>query len=83
MIVLLPLSFIAVGLAIWKSSGEIHVEDALSDAGNDGGNDTTPFELFHDHAKAVEKTVEHMLEAVNMACDGEDASEAIQATIDA
>lgn len=87
MIVLLPLSFIAVGFAIWKSSGEIHVEDALSDAGASGegashiNSDTTPFELFHEHAKAVEKTVEHMLEAVNTACDGEDASEAIDATI--
>jgi predicted phosphate transport protein (TIGR00153 family) len=87
MIVLLPLSFIAVGFAIWKSSGEIHVEDALSDAGAGGegagqvNSDTTPFELFHEHAKAVEKTVEHMLEAVNTACDGEDASEAIDATI--
>ncbi len=90
MIVILPLSFIAVALAIWKSSGEIHVEDALSDAGGDGSNsgsksdnDITPFELFHEHAKAVEKTVEHMLEAVNTACDGEDPSDAIQATIDA
>jgi PiT family inorganic phosphate transporter len=82
MIVLLPLSFMAVGYAIWKSSGEVHVEDALSDVGGDG-HSVTPFELFHEHAQAVEKTVEHMLEAVNIACDGEDASEAIQATIDA
>lgn len=82
MIVLLPLSFMAVGYAIWKSSGEVHVEDALSDVGGDG-HSTTPFELFHEHAQAVEKTVEHMLEAVNTACDGEDASEAIQATIEA
>ena len=82
MIVLLPLSFIAVGYAIWKSGGEVHVEDALSDVGGDG-HSTTPFELFHEHAQAVEKTVEHMLEAVNTACNGEDASEAIQATIEA
>mgnify|MGYP003308076611 FL=1 len=82
MIVLLPLSFMAVGYAIWKSSGEVHVEDALSDVGGDG-HSTTPFELFHEHAQAVEKTVEHMLEAVNTACDGEEASEAIQATIEA
>lgn len=87
MIVLLPLSFLAVGFAIWKSGGEIHVEDALSDAGASGdgtgsvNGDTTPFELFHEHAKAVERTVEHMLEAVSTACDGEDASEAIDATI--
>lgn len=82
MIVLLPISFMAVGYAIWKSSGEVHVEEALSDVGGDG-HSVTPFELFHEHAQAVEKTVEHMLEAVNTACDGEDASESIQATIDA
>ena len=93
MIVLLPLSFMAVAFAIWKSSGEIHVEDALSDAGTDAKSsekpsqivvgDTTPFELFHEHAKAVEVTVEHMLEAVNTACDGGDPSDAINSTIEA
>jgi len=82
MIVLLPLSFLAIAFAIWKSSGEIHVEEALSDVGGDG-HVITPFELFHEHAEAVEKTVEHMLEAVNLACDDKDPSEAIQSTIDA
>ncbi len=84
MIVILPISFIAVGYAIWKSSGEIHVEDALSDAGgtSDEEDDVTPFEVFHSHAQVVEKTVNHMLDAVNKACDGEDPSEDIQATID-
>jgi PiT family inorganic phosphate transporter len=80
MIVILPLAFIAVGVAIWKSGSEVHVEDALSDVGGDG-HEVTPFELFHDHARAVEETVEHMLEAVNVACDGEDATEAIEMTI--
>jgi PiT family inorganic phosphate transporter len=82
MIVILPLSFIAVGVAIWKSGGEIHVEDALSDASQERLQ-TSPFEKFHVHAQAVEVTANHMLTAVNAACDGEDASEAIQATIDA
>lgn len=81
MIVLLPLAFIAVGFAIWRSSSEIHVEDALSDVGGDG-HPVTPFDLFHDHAQAVEETVEHMLTAVNTACDGNDPSDAIQATIE-
>lgn len=81
MIVILPLSFIAVGVAIWKSGGEIHVEDALSDASQERLQ-TSPFEKFHEHAQAVEVTANHMLTAVNMACDGKDASEAIQATID-
>ena len=82
MIVILPIAFIAVGYAIWKSSGEIHVEDALSDAGGSEEKDTTPFEVFHQHAQAVEKTVNHMLDAVNKACDGKDPSDDIQATID-
>jgi len=81
MIVILPLAFMAVGYAIWKSGSEVHVEEALSDVGGDG-HSVTPFELFHDHAQAVEETVENMLEAVNAACDDEDPSEAIQATID-
>lgn len=80
MIVILPLAFIAVGVAIWKSGSEVHVEDALSDVGGDG-HEVTPFELFHEHARAVEETVEYMLEAVNAACDGEDATEAIEMTI--
>ena len=80
MIVILPLAFIAVGVAIWKSGSEVHVEDALSDVGGDG-HEVTPFELFHEHARAVEETVEYMLEAVNTACDGEDATEAIEMTI--
>ena len=80
MIVILPLAFIAVGVAIWKSGSEIHVEDALSDVGGDG-QAVTPFELFHEHAQAVEETVEHMLVAVNAACDDEDATEAIEMTI--
>lgn len=80
MIVILPLAFIAVGVAIWKSGSEVHVEDALSDVGGDG-HAVTPFELFHEHAQAVEETVEHMLAAVNAACDGEDATDAIEMTI--
>ncbi len=80
MIVILPLAFIAVGVAIWKSGSEVHVEDALSDVGSDG-HEVTPFELFHEHARAVEETVEYMLEAVNVACDGEDATDAIEMTI--
>jgi len=82
MIVILPLSFIAVGYSLWKNGSEVHVEDALSDVGGDG-HSITPFELFHTHAQAVEKTVEHMLDAVHISCDGEDASEAIQKTIEA
>ena len=82
MIVILPLAFITVGVAIWRSRGEIHIEDALSDASQERLQNS-PFEKFHEHAQAVEVTANHMLTAVNAACDGEDSSEAIQATIDA
>ena len=82
MIVILPISFIAVGYAIWKSGGEIHIEDALSDASQDRLT-VSPFHKFHEHAQTVEVTVNHMLKAVNDACDGNDQSEAIQATIEA
>ena len=43
----------------------------------------TPFEMFHNHAKAVEKTVDCMLMAVTAAAKGGDASEHINATIEA
>jgi PiT family inorganic phosphate transporter len=82
MIVILPISFIAVGIAIWKSGGEIHIEEALSDASQERLK-TSPFHKFHEHAQSVEVTVNHMLKAVNDACDGNDPSEAIKATIDA
>ena len=91
MIILLPIAFIAVGYVMWKTrDGEIYVEDALSEAGSgevevevNPPKAQTPFELFHEHAEAVEVTVGHMLEAVNKTANGEDASEEIQATIDA
>ncbi len=41
------------------------------------------FEVFHQHASAVEETVNHMLEAVNAAVAGEDPSESIKKTQDA
>ncbi len=83
MIILLPIAFAAVGFAVWKTrGGEIHVEEALSDAGS-SEQGATPFELFHKHAVAVEATVGHMLEAVNKTATGEDASDEIKATVDA
>jgi predicted phosphate transport protein (TIGR00153 family) len=45
--------------------------------------DSTPFDMFYDHAKAVEKTVEHMLAAVTAASKGKDASKYISKTISA
>ena len=91
MIILLPITFMAVGYVIWTTrDGESYVEDALSDAGSgdvsievNPPKAQTPFELFHEHAEAVEATVGHMLNAVNKTANGEDASEEIQATVDA
>ena len=40
-----------------------------------------PFEMFHLHAKAVERTVDCMLDAVKAAASGKDASDFITATI--
>jgi predicted phosphate transport protein (TIGR00153 family) len=90
MIILLPIAFFAVAFVMWKTQdGEVYVEDALSDAGGspkievNPPKSATPFELFHEHAEAVEVTVGHMLSAVNKAADGKDASKEIKATIDA
>tara|TARA_B100001094_G_scaffold282115_1_gene294009 strand:- start:1161 stop:2228 length:1068 start_codon:yes stop_codon:yes gene_type:complete len=90
MIILLPIAFFAVAFVMWKThDGEVYVEDALSDAGGSPKievkppKSATPFELFHEHAEAVEVTVGHMLSAVNKAADGKDASKEIKATIDA
>ncbi len=83
MIILLPIAFAAVGIAMWRTrGGEIHVEEALSDAGSSEKGET-PFELFHKHAVAVEATVSHMLDAVNKTASGEDASDEIKATVEA
>ena len=46
MIILLPLAFLAVGYAMWRTRGEeIHVEDALSDAGGAKTDGPTPFDI--------------------------------------
>tara|TARA_B100000767_G_scaffold188830_2_gene176163 strand:- start:674 stop:2767 length:2094 start_codon:yes stop_codon:yes gene_type:complete len=45
--------------------------------------DSTPFDMFYQHAQAVEKTVEHMLTAVTAASEGDDASKYISETISA
>ena len=42
---------------------------------------SAPFELFHNHARAVQKTVECMSNAINEAASGKDASKSITATI--
>ena len=84
MLIIIPIALALVGYVIWSTrDGEVYVDEAL--AGADGSEVGTPtyFELFHTHAQAVEETVNHMLTAVNIAADGGDPSEAIEATISA
>ena len=84
MLIVIPIALALVGYVIWSTrDGEVYVDEAL--AGADGSEVGTPtyFELFHVHAQAVEETVNHMLTAVNIAADGGDPSEAIEATISA
>ena len=80
-LIIIPLALGVVGYVIWSTrDSEVFVDDALAEA--DGSEVGTPtyFELFHAHAEAVEETVNHMLEAVNAAAEGRDASAAIEAT---
>ena len=83
MLIIIPIALGMVGYVIWSTrDGEVFVDDALADAGSETEKGTlTYFEVFHAHAQAVEDTVNHMLTAVNMAADGEDPKEAIEATI--
>jgi hypothetical protein len=83
MLIVIPIALGMVGYVIWTTrGGEVFVDDALADAGSETEKGTpTYFELFHTHAQAVEDTVNHMLTAVNIAADGEDPKEAIEATI--
>ena len=84
---IIPLAFVAVIYVLWKTKDdEIYVEDALADVGGiESKNQISPtvFELFHKHAEAVEVTVNHMLEAVNRAASGKDATAEIKATVEA
>lgn len=80
MVVLVTLAFVAVALIMWKTKdNEIHVEEALADIGGEGA--AIPLEIFRAHAKEVDKTVECMLEAVEIAITGKgDLEAAIKAT---
>ena len=84
MIVILPIAFLTVGYVMWKNIRDEPVEEVVHDSTLiDDAVAHTPFELFHEHAKSVEITVEKMLEAVNKASERKDASAEIKATIEA
>ncbi|MDA0878348.1 MAG: DUF47 family protein [archaeon] len=84
MVVLVTLAFVGVATVMWRTKdNEIHVEDALADIGGEG-TAATPLEVFREHAAAVTRTVDRMLEAVDAAIAGNDAlEEAVKATHDA
>ena len=83
-LIIIPIALALVGYVIWSTrDGEVYVDEALAGADGSEVGTRTYFELFHVHAQAVEETVNHMLTAVNIAADGEDPSEAIEATISA
>ncbi len=84
MLIVIPIALASVIYVIWTTrDGEVFVDEALAGvSGSDVGRPTY-FELFHTHAEAVEKTVIHMLEAVNVAADGNDPSKEIEETVSA
>ena len=58
----------------------IRTED-IEDESIDTVITSEPFEQFHEHAKAVQKTVECMNQAIDVAASGKDPSKYIKATI--
>ncbi|MGB2507070.1 MAG: DUF47 family protein [Candidatus Poseidoniaceae archaeon] len=84
MVVLVTLAFVGVATVMWRTKdNEIHVEEALADIGGDGAA-VTPLEIFREHATAVTTTVDRMLEAVDLAIEGDEKlDEAVKATSEA
>ncbi len=84
LLIVIPIAFAAVIYSIWATKdGEVFVDEALAEVGGSDVGGPTYFELFHTHAEAVEKTVIHMLEAVNVAAEGNDPSKEIEQTVSA
>ena len=84
MLIVIPIALASVIYVIWTTrDGEVFVDEALAGGSGSDVGGPTYFELFHTHAEAVEKTVIHMLEAVNVAADGDDPSKEIEETVSA
>jgi len=84
MVIWVTLAFVGVATVMWRTKdNEIHVEEALADIGGDGAA-VTPLEIFREHATAVTTTVDCMLEAVDLAIEGDEKlDEAVKATSEA
>jgi len=87
-VLMIPVLLGIVAFVLYKTAGgEIHVEDALVVSEHPGmeaserGTQPTPIEMFHQHAEAVEATVNRMVDAVRIAAEGGDATQAIEETI--
>jgi PiT family inorganic phosphate transporter len=87
-------SVISVGLVIYVMTRKVDQVEDTSDTipivvsempigESTPGAARSVFELFYEHAVAVETTVDHMLEAVNAAVSGKDPEASIKATQDA
>jgi PiT family inorganic phosphate transporter len=85
----LVVSIIAVGMVIYvMTRDQEDVQDSsvpivvseMPMGESDPGAARSVFQVFHEHATAVEKTVSHMLKAVNDAVNGDDPSDSIKAT---
>ena len=81
-VAIVTLSAIAITLAVVMRPDKEESKDILMETPFET-LDSTPFDMFYEHAKSVEKTVEHMLTAVTVASQGKDASKHIEATISA
>jgi PiT family inorganic phosphate transporter len=73
-IVVVLLSIVATIVVILKT-------DNIEDESLETVITSAPFEKFHEHAKAVLKTVECMNQAIDVASSGKDPSEFVKATI--
>tara|TARA_B100000959_G_C14982105_1_gene623981 strand:- start:709 stop:2808 length:2100 start_codon:yes stop_codon:yes gene_type:complete len=82
LLIVIPIALAVVIYSIWVTrDGEVFVDEALAEVGGSDVGGVTYFELFHNHAVAVEETVSHMLRAVNKAADGKDPTEEIEKTV--
>jgi predicted phosphate transport protein (TIGR00153 family) len=80
------LAFGITGYVVSRPSGEVDphalvVSETPSTIPTVSVMGLTPFELFHNHAIAVEKTVTCMAEAVSVAVSGKDPTKEIEATV--
>jgi inorganic phosphate transporter, PiT family len=81
-VAIVTLAAIAITLAIVMRPDKKESKDTMMDTPYET-LDSTPFDMFYEHAKSVEKTVEHMLAVITVASQGKDASKHIEATISA